>query len=53
MVSAAHYDQSAMVKNTGYFFYDSVKDFAPLGIVADVPTVTGVSIASIPAMRGA
>src|SRR6185295_4996199 len=35
MVSAAHTINPAMVKKLSY---DSVKDFAPLGIVADVPT---------------
>jgi tripartite-type tricarboxylate transporter receptor subunit TctC len=35
MVSAAHTINPAMIKKLNY---DSVKDFAPLGIVADVPT---------------
>ena len=35
MVSAAHTINPAMIRKLNY---DSVKDFAPLGIVADVPT---------------
>ncbi|HYH41650.1 MAG TPA: tripartite tricarboxylate transporter substrate binding protein [Burkholderiales bacterium] len=35
MVSAAHTINPAMIKKLNY---DSVKDFAPLGVVADVPT---------------
>jgi tripartite-type tricarboxylate transporter receptor subunit TctC len=35
MVSAAHTINPAMVKKLNY---DSVKDFAPIGIIADVPT---------------
>ena len=35
MVSAGHTINPAMIKK---FNYDSVKDFAPIGIIADVPT---------------
>ena len=40
MVSAAHTINPAMIKKLNY---DSVKDFAPLGIVADVPTALVVA----------
>jgi tripartite-type tricarboxylate transporter receptor subunit TctC len=45
MVSAAHTINPAMIKKLNY---DSVKDFAPLGIVADVPTALVVH-PSVPA----
>src|SRR5687767_9832738 len=35
MVSAAHTINPAMIKKLPY---DSVKDFAPIGVIADVPT---------------
>jgi tripartite-type tricarboxylate transporter receptor subunit TctC len=45
MVSAAHTINPAMIKKLNY---DSVKDFAPIGIVADVPTAL-VMHPSVPA----